>query len=91
MDDLRPAPFKKHSPPAAGTDKGYKSLINKGVKGEYSAGNGLYLSVNGDKKGSWILRYQLEGKRRRIGLGSCSVLGLSIAREKAMEMKLLFR
>jgi integrase len=44
---------------------------------------GLLLVVKGNSASSWILRYQLGGRRRDMGLGSTRLLGLARARELA--------
>lgn len=38
---------------------------------------------------SWILRYQLDGRRREMGLGSASLFGLAEARERALAARKL--
>ncbi|MDG9729093.1 integrase arm-type DNA-binding domain-containing protein [Ignatzschineria sp. RMDPL8A] len=68
------------SKPKANTARGVAALIKDGNKGVYSAGEGLYLKVNGENVGSWLYRYQLDGKRRKIGLGSYDGVTLSEAR-----------
>lgn len=73
----------------ANTVKGVQSLLKSGVKGNYSAGNGLYLSVNGENVGSWLMRYQMDGKRQRMGFGSVDTVTLAEAREMAAEQKAL--
>jgi hypothetical protein len=54
--------------------------------GYHADGGGLYLSVSANSgtsvSKSWILRYQVDGKRREMGLGSVSTLSLSDARAK---------
>lgn len=73
----------------ADTARGITALLKKGDKGLYSAGSGLYLQVNGEGVGSWIYRYQLNGKRRKLGLGSASIITLAEARKLALEARLL--
>ena len=43
-----------------------------GRPGFYADGNGLYLRVDGSGAKRWILRTVVQGKRRDVGLGSCS-------------------
>src|SRR5215469_4045661 len=50
---------------------------------------GLYLQTNGPGHGSWLLRYQLDGKRKSIGLGAYPGVGLAEARDKAREKRKL--
>lgn len=73
----------------ANTVRGVQSLLKSGAKGNYSAGNGLYLSVNGEGVGSWLMRYQMDGKRQRMGLGSAAMVSLAQAREAVAENKAL--
>lgn len=57
--------------------------------GRHADGDGLYLLVKDTGARSWLLRVQVDGKRRDIGLGSASTLGLADAREKAAEYRKL--
>ena len=47
-------------------------------------GGGLYLRVSGTGAKSWVFRFQLDGKRRDMGLGPYPDISLAAAREKAM-------
>jgi len=64
-----------------GTNEGIlvPSLTAIGIKnakpGRYADGDGLYLLVKATGARSWLLRVQVEGKRRDIGLGSVDLLG----------------
>lgn len=67
-------------------------LTSIGIKnlkepGRYSDGEGLILKFSGPGTGSWILRVQSDGKRKDIGLGNLSNVGLSEAREMAREIR----
>jgi integrase len=56
--------------------------------GMHADGGGLYLQVkNGGA--SWILRYQLNGRTRYMGLGPLALFGLKEARAKALDAKRL--
>ncbi len=55
--------------------------------GRYSDGEGLILKLAAQGRGSWILRIQADGKRRDIGLGTLSDMGLSDARESARAIR----
>jgi integrase len=61
------------------------------VPGVYSDKHGLHLKVRPASKGettrSWILRYQFNGKRHDLGLGSFPAISLADARKKAMEYR----
>lgn len=50
---------------------------------------GLYLLVSSTGARSWVLRYQMNGRRRDMGLGPYPEVGLARAREKAMEARRL--
>lgn len=63
--------------------------------GRHSDGDGLSLLVRNPPKGStakaggksWVLRVQVDGKRKDIGLGSLSAYSLAEARERARELR----
>jgi Arm DNA-binding domain/Phage integrase central domain len=55
------------------------------AKGRYADGTmpGLYLQVSDSGAKSWLLRYEIDGRKRWMGLGSASVFSLKEARERA--------
>ncbi len=53
--------------------------------GRYADGGGLYLHVRPEGSRAWVLRVQVNGRRRDFGLGSVDLLTLAEAREKATE------
>jgi integrase len=55
--------------------------------GTYQDGDGLMLVVKSTGSRSWILRAQVDGKRRDFGLGPASSVALAKAREKAEELR----
>jgi len=59
-------------------------LTDKGVKnapaGRHGDGDGLQLVVSASGRRKWILRYQLAGTRRDMGLGSYPSVTLAQAR-----------
>ena len=55
--------------------------------GRYSDGGGLMLHVRAGGAKSWILRTQVDGKRRDIGLGSAKAVPLADARQAAEEIR----
>lgn len=71
------------------------NLTAKAVKhakpGRYSDGKGLLLMVRPSGSKRWILRVQVNGKRRDIGLGSASDVSLSSARDAADDMRKAFK
>lgn len=56
--------------------------------GRYGDGQGLYLVVDDQKRRSWLLRFQLHGRRRDMGLGALTKEnGLAEARQKAKDAR----
>lgn len=60
--------------------------------GRYADIGGLYLSISKGGTKSWLYRYQLQGSRRWMGLGSYHKVSntLAMARAKVVENKALF-
>jgi Arm DNA-binding domain len=52
----------------------------------YADGNGLYLHIGSGGK-SWIFRYQIEGRRRDMGLGSVDLVSLAEARDRILDLR----
>ena len=64
------------------------ALAVKNAKpGRHGDGSGLYLLVGPTSAKSWVLRIQVNGTRRDIGLGSISTLTLAEAREEAAKLR----
>lgn len=61
--------------------------VKNAKPGRHGDGVGLYLLVKPTGAKSWLLRVQMDGKRRDIGLGSTAALTLAEAREKAAELR----
>ena len=80
-------------PLVVGTVVGMGKLTVRQVQtlgpGSYADGDGLYLQVAPSGARSWVLRYQLRGKRREMGLGSASLFGLADARQRAAQHRKL--
>ena len=55
--------------------------------GRHADGNGLYLQVDPSGARRWVLRTMVHGRRRDVGLGPTSLVGLAEAREKAVELR----
>ena len=53
----------------------------------HSAGEGLFLVVDPSATRRWVLRYQVRGKRRDMGLGLYPAVSLSQARKAALEAR----
>ena len=55
--------------------------------GRHSDGHGLLLLVKPSGARSWVLRYQIDGRRRDMGLGSWPEVTLSMARDRALDAR----
>ncbi|MGK8180366.1 tyrosine-type recombinase/integrase [Pseudomonas aeruginosa] len=64
-----------------------KQVENLAEPGTYEDGEGLRLVVKATGRKSWVLRFQLNGKRREMGLGSFPEVGLKAARIVAAEQR----
>src|SRR3546814_15181610 len=61
--------------------------VRNAKPGRYADGRGLYLLVRPSGSRSWVLRTQVDGKRRDRGLGSTATLSLAQARAKAADLR----
>ena len=61
--------------------------IETATPGRHSDGRGLILLVKPSGARSWVLRYQIDGRRRDMGLGSWPEVTLSMARERALDAR----
>lgn len=59
--------------------------------GRYSDADGLILNISGTGGKNWLLRVQVNGKRRELGLGNAKDVSLREAREKAAEIRKVAR
>jgi integrase len=57
--------------------------------GEHPDGNGLFLIVAESGSRSWVLKFKRAGRRREMGLGPASVVGLAKARDLATDARRL--
>jgi len=76
------------------TDMGKLTALSvKAAKqsGRYQDGEGLILIVKPSGSRSWVLRMQVDGKRRDFGLGPARSVSLAEAREKAAETRKLYK
>ena len=55
--------------------------------GRHGDGRGLFLYVKKSGSRSWVLRYQVAGRRRDLGLGAYPDVSLAMARERAAEAR----
>ena len=61
--------------------------VKNAKQGRHADGHGLYLLVRSSGSRSWVLRAQVDGKRRDFGLGSATVVSLAQARSDAAELR----
>lgn len=66
-----------------------KQVENLTEPGTYEDGDGLRLIVKATGRKSWVLRFQLNGKRREMGLGSFPEVSLKAARLAAGDQRKL--
>jgi integrase len=59
--------------------------------GRYGDGRGLYLQITKAQNRSWIFRYEVNGRERMMGLGSCADFSLEDARERARHARRLLQ
>jgi len=57
--------------------------------GRHGDGRGLFLYVKPTGSRSWVLRFQMQGRRRDLGLGAYPDVSLAMARERAGEARRL--
>ncbi|QJB68237.1 tyrosine-type recombinase/integrase [Parasphingorhabdus halotolerans] len=55
--------------------------------GRYGDGDGLILNLTAPGKGYWLIRTQINGRRRDIGLGSISLVTLAEARDAVHQVR----
>lgn len=55
--------------------------------GRHGDGRGLFLYVKGSGARSWVLRYQVMGKRHDLGLGAYPEVSLAMARDRALQAR----
>jgi len=65
--------------------------IKHAKEGMHSDGNGLYLRVQASGAKSWIFRYQINGRRREMGIGTLEHTAAPEARAEAAKLTALVR
>jgi integrase len=55
--------------------------------GRYSDGQNLWLQISKNGGKSWLLRYQIDGRARHMGLGPVELVTLAEARDRAHELR----
>ena len=63
--------------------------VKSAKPGRHGDGRGLFLYVKASGTRSWMLRYQVQGRRRDLGLGPYPDISLAMARERAAEARTL--
>ncbi|KQZ78598.1 tyrosine-type recombinase/integrase [Pseudomonas sp. Root562] len=66
-----------------------KQIEHLSIPGTYEDGDGLRLVVKASGKKSWVLRFQVGGKRREMGLGGVPDVKLRDARNEAFAQRQL--
>ena len=64
-----------------------KTINSISKPGRYGDGDGLYLNIAPSGSKSWVHRIVIDGRRRDIGLGSYSAVGLAQARTMAADVR----
>lgn len=57
--------------------------VKSAQPGRHGDGRGLFLYVKPSGTRSWVMRYQVQGRRRDLGLGAYPDVSLAMARERA--------
>lgn len=73
------------------TVKEVAKIIKAKVPGSTACGAGLYLKITPEGNASWQFRFQIDGKRRMMGLGACADVTLADAIAKAADNRKLVR
>ncbi|HCP82091.1 MAG TPA: integrase [Octadecabacter sp.] len=63
--------------------------VEAAAPGRHGDGRGLFLYVKPSGTRSWVLRYQVQGRRRDLGLGPYPDVSLAMARDRAAEARRL--
>lgn len=61
--------------------------VKAAKQGRHGDGRGLFLYVKASGSRSWVLRYQVQGRRRDLGLGAYPDVSLAMARERATDAR----
>jgi integrase len=67
------------------------AVRNARKPGLYGDGHGLYLQVSRFETKAWIFRYMIEGRARKMGLGSIATVSITKARQFAAAARLGIR
>jgi integrase len=72
-----------------GSDRALKKLIAEAQPGSHRVNDGLYIQLSKTGSTSWLFRFQLEGRRREMGLGSYPEISMLKAREASEDARRL--
>ncbi|WP_420395794.1 tyrosine-type recombinase/integrase [Nioella sp.] len=61
--------------------------VETAAPGRHGDGRGLFLYVKASGARSWVLRYQVMGKRHDLGLGAYPEVSLAMARDRALQAR----
>jgi integrase len=75
--------------PRRGNAMQTKSKNDGAVAGRYRAGPGLYKQIAASGSGSWVLRYEMAGRKRWMGLGPLAIFSTKEAMARAREAQQL--
>ncbi|MGJ8537905.1 MAG: tyrosine-type recombinase/integrase, partial [Parasphingopyxis sp.] len=80
---------RKAAQPGRSARPAYTKSQVKATKepGRYRSGDGLFLLVGKTGARSWVVRVQVNGRRRDIGLGSAEIVTLDKARDAALTVR----
>lgn len=68
-----------------------KQIDNLTAPGTYEDGEGLRLLIKPNGKKYWVLRFQLSGRRREMGLGTYPAISLKAARQNTSDKRRLLQ
>lgn len=72
-----------------GSDRALKKMISEASAGTHRVNDGLYLQVSKSGSTSWIFRFQLDGRRREMGLGTYPDVSMLAAKEASEDARRL--
>jgi integrase len=64
-----------------------RAVGNAKKPGLYGDGHGLALQISASGSKAWVLRYMIDGRPRKMGLGAVHTVSLAEAREAALEAR----
>ncbi|HEY5804838.1 MAG TPA: integrase arm-type DNA-binding domain-containing protein [Lysobacter sp.] len=64
-----------------------RAVATRTAPGYIADGGGLYLQISETGSKAWVFRYERQGRRREMGLGSAAIVTLQEARAAALEQR----